>query len=129
MFEFDRLTVCAKIKFSLGNNMETVFPNAVITFRISLCLMISSCSGERSFSKLRIIKNQFRSCLIQPRLNSLTVLSLEHRIVRDIDLSTLRVSYNTEGGGGFPTQDNLSMITIAEINFIYGRIFGNDKNK
>ncbi len=46
----------------LENNLETVFPNTVIALRIYLSLMISNCSGERSFSKLKLIKNQLRSC-------------------------------------------------------------------
>jgi hypothetical protein len=53
----------------VANNLETVFPNTVIVFRIYLSLMISSCSGERSFSKLKLIKSQLRSCMAQKRLN------------------------------------------------------------
>ena len=49
----------------LENNLETAFPNILITLRIYLSLMISNCSGERSFSKLKLIKNQLRSCMTQ----------------------------------------------------------------
>ena len=57
--------------------------------RIYLCLMMSNCSCGRSFSKLRVIKNKFRSLMTQTRLNNLTLLSIEHRVLRDIDLPTL----------------------------------------
>ena len=60
----------------LENNLETVFPNTVIALRIYLSPMISNCSGERSFSKLKLIKNQLRSCMTQKRLNSLILLSI-----------------------------------------------------
>ena len=37
----------------VAKNLETVFPNTVIAFRIYLSLIISNCSRERSFSKLK----------------------------------------------------------------------------
>ena len=73
----------------LENNLETVFPNYVIALRIYLSLMISNCSGERSFSKLKLIKNQLRSCMTQKRLNSLVLLSIENDLLRSIDMSSI----------------------------------------
>jgi hypothetical protein len=73
----------------VANNLETVFPNTFIVFRIYLSLMISNSSGERSFSKLKLIKSQLRSCMIQKRLNSLTLLSIENNFLRNIDMSSL----------------------------------------
>ena len=73
----------------VDNHMETVFPNTAIALRIYLCLLISNCSGERSFSKLARIKTQFRSCIGQTRLNMLSVLSIEHALLRSIDLASI----------------------------------------
>ena len=39
-------------------NLETVFPNTIIMLHMYLSLMISNCSGERTFSKLKLIKSQ-----------------------------------------------------------------------
>ena len=64
----------------VANKMEIVFQNTWIALRIYL--IISYCSGERSFSKLRRIKNELRSCMTQTRLNSLTLLSVESEILR-----------------------------------------------
>ncbi|XP_046864356.1 uncharacterized protein LOC124458372 [Xenia sp. Carnegie-2017] len=50
-------------RFLVGNNLETVFQNTVIVFRIYLSMMISNCSGERSFSKLKLIKDHLRSTM------------------------------------------------------------------
>ena len=49
----------------VANNMEIVFPNtwSWIALRIYLSLMISYCSGDRSFTKLRRIMNELRSCM------------------------------------------------------------------
>ena len=69
----DSLELCM-YRLLLENNLETVFPNTVIALWIYLSLMISNCSGERSFSKLKLIKNQLRSCMTQKRLNSLILL-------------------------------------------------------
>ncbi len=41
-------------KLLVTNNLETVFPNTVIASRIYLSMIISNCSGERSFSKLKL---------------------------------------------------------------------------
>jgi hypothetical protein len=58
-------------KLILENELETVFPNIEVTLRIYLSLMTSNCSGERSFSILRYIKNSYRSTMGQRRLNDL----------------------------------------------------------
>ena len=69
----------------VANNMEIVFLNTWIALRIYLSLMISNCSGERSFSKLRRIKNEIRLCMTQTRLNSLTLFCVESEILRNIE--------------------------------------------
>ncbi len=50
-------------KLHVANNLETVFANTVIALRIYLSMMISNCSGECSFSKLKLIKEKLRSCM------------------------------------------------------------------
>ena len=73
----------------VSNNLETVFPNTVIAFRIYLSMMLSNCSGERSFSKLKLLKSHLRSRMTQERLNSLALLNIETNILRSIDMSSL----------------------------------------
>ena len=67
------------------NNLESTFPNVEIALRIYLSLMVSNCSGERSFSKLKRIKNELRTSMHQDRLNHLSLLSIEHELLREID--------------------------------------------
>jgi len=45
---------------------------------------VTVCEGERSFSRLVLIKNRLRSCLQQDKLNALAVLAIESDIVRDM---------------------------------------------
>lgn len=58
------------------NELSSVFPNVDIARRIYLTLPVSNASGERSFSKLGLIKNRLRMTMSEHRLNHLTMLSL-----------------------------------------------------
>ena len=42
------------------NGLESAYPNVNIVLRIYLSHMVTNCSGERSFSKLKHVKNQHR---------------------------------------------------------------------
>lgn len=66
-------------------DLKSVFPNIDIMLRIYLCMMVSNCSGERSFSKLKIIKNRLRTTLDQEKLNWLSLMSIESDVLRSID--------------------------------------------
>ncbi|KAL3852093.1 hypothetical protein ACJMK2_015779 [Sinanodonta woodiana] len=52
-------------------------PNIMILLRIFLTRAISVASCERSFSKLKLIKNYLRSAMSQTRLTDLAILSIE----------------------------------------------------
>ena len=45
----------------------------------------SNCSGERTFSVLKRVRNQLRSSKGQKRLNSLALLCIENKILERID--------------------------------------------
>ena len=45
------------------NGLESAYPNVNIVLRIHLSLMVTNCSGERSFSKLKRVKNEQRTSL------------------------------------------------------------------
>jgi len=66
-------------------NLVSSFPNIEVAFRIYLSLMVSNASGERTFSKLKLIKNELRTCMLQERLNSLSVMSIESELLQKID--------------------------------------------
>ncbi len=60
----------------LGNNLCGTFLNIDIALRIYLSMMVSNSSGERSFSKMKLIKNRLRTSIEQERL----VKSVKFRI-------------------------------------------------
>ena len=71
------------------HSLECTFPNIVVALRIYLCMMVTNCSGERSFSKLKRVKNEQRTSLGQERLNHLSLLSIEHELLREINVSDI----------------------------------------
>lgn len=69
----------------MKSGMENLLPNAAIAYRILLTSPVSVASGERSFSKLKIIKNYLRNSMNQERLNELAIISIEHDIANSIE--------------------------------------------
>ena len=64
-----------------------------MALRILLTLPVSVASGERSFSKLKLIKTYIRSTMTQERLQGLATLSVEQDLAKDIDLNELVTSF------------------------------------
>jgi hypothetical protein len=46
-------------------------------------------SAERSFSKLKLLKNYLRSTMLQERLNGLAMCCIEKNVLDNIDLDTI----------------------------------------
>ena len=60
------------LQFIVNNNNFVI--NVAVALRIILTMPVSVASGERSFSKLKIIKNYLRSSMNQERLSDLAIL-------------------------------------------------------
>jgi len=69
--------------FTVENELHSVFSDTEIAFRVYFCLVVSNCTGERSFSKLRRIKNYLRNPTEQEKLSMLSLTSMEHEILAD----------------------------------------------
>jgi hypothetical protein len=50
---------------------------------------VTVASAERSFSKLKLLKNYMRSTMSQERLNGLATLSIEKQFLDEIDINTI----------------------------------------
>ena len=77
------------LKYITANSLIEIFPNLFIALRILLTSPISVASAERSFSKLKLIKNYLRSTMGQDRLSALALISIENKISRSLDCSDL----------------------------------------
>ncbi|KAF0753263.1 Zinc finger MYM-type protein 1 [Aphis craccivora] len=52
-------------------------------------MTVTVASGEKSFSKLKLIKTYLRSTIAQATLTSLATLSIENAIAQNVDFSEL----------------------------------------
>jgi hypothetical protein len=73
----------------VANDLISTFPNLSAALRIFLTMPVTVAHGERSFSKLKIIKNYLRSTMSQNRLTNLAVISIEKEICEALDISDL----------------------------------------
>jgi hypothetical protein len=64
------------------------YPNASIAYQILLTIPVTVASAERSFSKLKLLRNCLRSTMLQERLNGLAMCSIEKDILDTIDLDS-----------------------------------------
>ncbi|KZS00257.1 putative Zinc finger MYM-type protein [Daphnia magna] len=69
--------------------VQLTFLNVEIALRIFLSLMVSVVSGERSFSKLKLIKNEKRTTMGQNRLNFLSLMSTESEFIKCLSFDDL----------------------------------------
>jgi hypothetical protein len=65
------------------------YPNVSIAYRILLTVPVTVATAERSFSKLKLLKNYLRSTMLQQRLNGLAMCSIEKDIVDNINLDSV----------------------------------------
>ena len=68
-------------------DVQDTFHNIEIALWIYLILMFSNCSGERSFSKLKLIENRLRTTMKQEIFVYLTIMSIKLVILRELDIS------------------------------------------
>jgi hypothetical protein len=76
------------IRAQIDDKLITSFPNVYIAFRIYLSIFGTS-AGERSFSKMKWIKNYLRSTIGQQRLSSLSLLLIENDVMRQLPFNEI----------------------------------------
>lgn len=72
-----------------GKKMEDCYKNIEVAYRILLTISVSVATAERSFSKLKLIKNYLQTTMPQKRLNGLAMLSIEMDMVERLDYTSL----------------------------------------
>ena len=61
--------------------------------------MVPNCSGERSFSKLKYVKNMVRTTMTNEVITHLSVITYEHNaILRETDFEDLIADYAQRKG-------------------------------
>lgn len=82
-------------KVIFENMVQSTFPNVMTALRIYRCLMITNATGERTFSKLKLLKNCHRSSMTQERLNSLAIMATEYDILQKVDFQDILKDFTT----------------------------------
>jgi hypothetical protein len=65
------------------------YPNISIAYRILFTVPVTVASTERTFSKLKLLRNYLRSTIFQERLNGLVTLCIEKKLLNEIDIDTI----------------------------------------
>ena len=66
-------------------NLQSAFPELYTVHKILVTLPIGSTKCERTFSKLKFVKNNLRSIIGQKRLNSLMFINVERDLTKVLD--------------------------------------------
>lgn len=69
--------------------VKHILPLANNICRLALTAPVSVATNERTFSKLKLIKNHLRSTMSDDRLDSLMILSIERDVVDEVDINKL----------------------------------------
>ena len=77
--------MCKPVSNYVQGKIHTAFPNVEAILRLFLSLMITNCSKERSFLRLKSIKNGLRSTTSQERLSGLSILCIESDKLKQIN--------------------------------------------
>ena len=70
-----------------NHSISASFPEICTAMLLFLTIPVTTASAERSFSKLKLVKNYLRSTLAQERLQGLVLLSNEQGTARILNLS------------------------------------------
>lgn len=89
----DNISCITVLNFIRQREIQELYPNVWIAFRIFATIPVTVASGERSFSKLKLIKTYLRSTTSQSRLSNLATLSIENEIAGQLDFSQLIRSF------------------------------------
>lgn len=69
--------------------MSSSYIDVCTALLMFLTIPVTTTKAERSFSKLKLIKNYFRNTMAQEILSSLSLLSIENQRARRIDFNTV----------------------------------------
>ena len=66
------------------HRLDEGYPNMTTALKIFVTLPVTVVSDERSFSKLKLVKNYLRSTMAQESLSNLSIIAIEHKRASNI---------------------------------------------
>ena len=91
------------LRFIIKYGFQNSVPNLTILLRVFLTKAVSVASCERSFSKLKLIKNYLRSTMSNHRLTNLAILSIEREYTESLDVEEIIKDFAIRKVRGFNT--------------------------
>lgn len=73
----------------IKDKLSTTFPNIETLLRIYLVFFVTNVVDERSFSKLKFIKNYLRNSMSDGKLNNLSLICIERNVLETIDFQEI----------------------------------------
>ncbi|KAF7655414.1 hypothetical protein LDENG_00056290 [Lucifuga dentata] len=86
---------CQLLQILLKNGLQATFHNVFVALRIFLTLPVTNCEGERSFSRMKRVKNELRTTMGQNRLTALSLMAIEYELVREMDFEDIIEAFAT----------------------------------
>lgn len=77
------------LQYILDNDMACMYNNIFTACIIFLTLPVTVANAERSFSKLKIIKNYLRNSMLQVRLSNISILNIERNRTDELDINKI----------------------------------------
>ena len=75
--------------FCENSNLSGSYQEIFKAYIIFLTLPVTTATPERTFSKLKLIKNYLRNRMTQDRLSNLSILSIEKEMAQKTDFSKI----------------------------------------
>jgi len=75
--------------YILENDMASLFKDILTACIIFISLPVTVASAERSFSKLKIIKNYLRNSMGQERLSNISILNIERSRTKELNVNKI----------------------------------------
>ncbi|CAI6367112.1 unnamed protein product [Macrosiphum euphorbiae] len=73
------------IKWLSSCDRQNIFNSITKAFKLSITMRVTSCSCERTFSKLNLVKTKLRSTMSQERLDGLLNMFIEQEQAYNVD--------------------------------------------
>ncbi|KAL4126545.1 hypothetical protein QTP88_010766 [Uroleucon formosanum] len=73
----------------LENDVASIYKDIFSACIIFLTLPVTVANAERSFSKLKIIKNYLRNSMLQVRLTNISILNIERNRTNELDINKI----------------------------------------
>ena len=86
-------------------SLATTYPDVCTAYMMYMTVPVTVARAERTFSKLKLIKNFLRSSMSQEKLRDLALLSIENERAKNLDFRKVIQQFVSEKKDGkkFPT--------------------------